>query len=64
MKQIVKRLLPRPALRAAAYRLPLRQRVRIAKLLVGGPSRTRSTGSAPRPAGRRPPTRGTTICRP
>lgn len=56
MKQIVKRLLPRPALRAAAYRLPLRQRVRIAKLLVGGPSRTRSTGPAT-PAGGSSPAR-------
>ncbi|MEV0455342.1 stealth family protein [Catellatospora methionotrophica] len=46
MKQIVKRLLPRPALRAAAYRLPLRQRVRIAKLLVGGTARTRTPGTA------------------
>ncbi|MBV1854959.1 stealth family protein [Catellatospora tritici] len=41
MKQIVKRLLPRPALRAAACRLPLRQRVRIAKLLVGGSGKGR-----------------------
>ncbi|BCJ78019.1 exopolysaccharide phosphotransferase [Catellatospora sp. IY07-71] len=46
MKQIVKRLLPRPALRAAAFRLPLRQRVRIAKLLAGGPVRTRGPVAA------------------
>lgn len=42
MKHIVKRLLPKPALRAVATRLPLNQRVRIAKLLLGQPLRARA----------------------